>query len=333
MDYFVNEQPPPIILIGGTGRSGTNITKTLLSRHPAVASLPFEHRFLIDPDGLVDFYRSFTAAWSPYLADRRIKRLEALLLTLAKQSVWSRWLGNIILKLNRDGRTLSPRWYHRWNLNASFPNFESHVQALIAELRDFTFPAAWSGTESYTWHPRIYHAAPKSRQELAPILGKFVNRVTREYLTKTGKTFFVEDNTWNILFARELLEILPQAKILHVYRDPRDVVASCVHQRWCPSNLEQAASWYLDLMTYWFTVRTDLPPQSYYELKLEDLVAQTETVVQKICQFAELPYHPAMLKTDLSKSRNGRWRHDFSPEEQHRLQNILGKIAIELGYR
>jgi len=228
--------------------------------------LPFEHRFLIDPDGLVDFYRSFTAAWSPYLADRRIKRLEKLLLTLAEQPVWSRWIGNAILKLNRDGKTISPRIYHRWHLTAHFPGFKSHVQSLIAELREFSFSAAWSGTESYSWHPEIDHMGPKTPQELAPILGKFVNRVVNDYLAQVGKTVFVEDNTWNILIARELLDMLPQAKILHIYRDPRDVVASFVHQRWCPNDIEQAARWYLDLMTHWFTVRDSLPQESYHEL-------------------------------------------------------------------
>jgi hypothetical protein len=62
-----------MIFVGGTGRSGTSIVKELIAAHPGAASLPFEYRFIIDPDGLVDFYTSYTAAWSPYLADRTLK--------------------------------------------------------------------------------------------------------------------------------------------------------------------------------------------------------------------------------------------------------------------
>ena len=54
-----------VIFIGGSGRSGTNILRKILSNHSKVASLPFEHRFIIDPNGIIDFYNSFTLNWSP----------------------------------------------------------------------------------------------------------------------------------------------------------------------------------------------------------------------------------------------------------------------------
>jgi hypothetical protein len=331
MDNQVTLPSPAIILIGGTGRSGTNITKALLSRHPAVASLPFEYRFIIDPDGIVDFYRSFTGCWSPYMADRRLKRLETLLLTLAEQPTFDRIIGNLIRKLNPNGKLLTPRTYHRWHLDAHLPNFKQHVQALIAELRDFSFPAYWVGSESYVWRPRIHHAGPKAPSDLAPILGGFINRVIHEYLTQAQKSFFVEDNTWNILFARELLDLIPQARILHIYRDPRDVVASFTHQRWCPTDVEQAARWYRDLMSHWFTVRADLPQGSYYEFNLDRLVMETEPVVKEICEFTGVSFHPAMLQIDLSKSNRGRWEQDFTPAEQSIVQHILGDLIEELG--
>ena len=60
-----------MILVGGTGRCGTSILKEILATHPNAASLPFEYRFIIDPDGIIDFYASYTATWSPYIADRK----------------------------------------------------------------------------------------------------------------------------------------------------------------------------------------------------------------------------------------------------------------------
>ena len=74
-----------ILLIGGTGRSGTTILYKIFSQHPDIASVP-ESRFLIDPEGLIDFYFSVTKLWSPYLYDIKLKRLKHVLDKSAKKS-------------------------------------------------------------------------------------------------------------------------------------------------------------------------------------------------------------------------------------------------------
>jgi hypothetical protein len=323
---------PNILFIGGTGRSGTNITKDLLTKHPQVASLPFEYRFIIDPDGLVDFYRSYTAAWTPYLADQRLKRLEGLLNTLSGEPAGHKLIGNLIRKLDPRGRVLSPRQYHGWHLDEHLPGFCGLSRELLAELREFSFPACWVGTKGYTWRPRVYHAGPRTREELAPILGGFIDRVIGRFLTGQGRQFFVEDNTWNILLAQELVELVPQARILHVYRDPRDVVASFMQQRWSPGDVRQASLWYESMMRHWFRVRAGLPPVSWYEFSLESLVSDPERVITAICDFAGIPYDPVLLTTDLSRSHSGRWRRDLTPEQQKVAEEILGGVLTELGY-
>lgn len=332
MDSSIKANDPKIIFIGGTGRCGTNISKALLTNHPQVATLPFEYRFIIDPDGIVDFYRSYTATWSPFLADRRLKRLEILLHTLAEEPTLHRLAGSLIRYINRDGKTLAPRRYYGWNLDVHLPNFKQYTRDLMVKLTEFSFSACWVGTESYAFHPGVYHAGPKSQDELAQILGDFIRRVINGFLVKRGQVFYVEDNTWNILFARELIELVPTAKILHVYRDPRDVVASFTHQRWSPSDTRQAALWYKSIMNHWFTVRADLPRGSYYEYSLESLVNSTEQVVKEICHFTGIPYDPTLLEIDLTKSNSGRWRQEFSNEDQQIIQDVLGETVREFGY-
>jgi Sulfotransferase family len=332
MDSPLSAGDPNIIFVGGTGRSGTNITKDLLAKHPQVATLPFEYRFIIDPDGIVDFYRGYAAVWSPYLADRRLKRLEKLLNTLAGEPLGHRLLGNLIRRLDPRGRVLSPRQYHGWHLNEHLPGFAQLSQELLAKLRAFSFPAFWVGTESYAYRPHVYHASPMSREELASILGRYLCQVIGRFLAKQNKQFFVEDNTWNILVARELIELVPHARILHVYRDPRDVVASFMQQRWSPGAVKEAALWYDSMMKHWFTVRAGLPPGSWYEFSLENLVGDTERVVSEICDFCGIPYDPVLLETDLGRSHTGRWRRDLSCEEHQVAESILSNTLTELGY-
>ena len=321
-----------MILVGGTGRSGTSILKEVIASHSDAASLPFEYRFIIDPDGLIDFYASFTATWSPYLADRRLKRLESLLNNLGREPLHHKILGRLLRWLNRDGKMLSPRAYHGWELNHHLPHWDQHVQTLMSELVEFSFPACWVGTESYQFSPEVYHSASRSRQELARILGGFVQDVIDDLLDRTGKEFFIEDNTWNVLFAREIIELLPEAKIIHIHRDPRDVVASFSRQRWCPADKEQGARWYRAMMAHWFNVRSDLPIGTYYEVGLEELVAAPEAVLREVCEFAEISFDRAMLQVDLGDSHSGRWEAEFSDAEKGVVHEILGDIISELGY-
>ncbi len=46
--------PPPIVFVGGTGRSGTHVLATLLGRHPFYADVEIEARFHAKPRGLPD---------------------------------------------------------------------------------------------------------------------------------------------------------------------------------------------------------------------------------------------------------------------------------------
>jgi hypothetical protein len=196
----------------------------------------------------------------------------------------------------------------------------------------FSFSGCWVGSQSYQIQSTIYHAPPLSRDELAPILGDFIRDVIAEILSEQNKSFFVEDNTWNVFFARELLELLPEAKLIHVYRDPRDVVASFSQQRWSPSNRIQAARWYRDMMQHWFEVRSGLPTHSYHELSLESLVASPREILTSICEFAGITFDEAMLEIDLSHSHTGRWKRECSDEEKIKIQVILGDVIGELGY-
>jgi hypothetical protein len=321
-----------IVFVGGTGRSGTSIVKEILANHSGAASLPFEYRFIIDPDGLIDFYASYTAVWSPYIADRKLKNLECFLETLAHEPLHHRIIGRFLRRLNRDGKILSPRKYHGWELNQHLPNYAKHVQNLISKLVQFSFPACWVGTASYSYLPQVYHASPKTKEELASILGDFIQNVVGDFVAQSGKSFFVEDNTWNIFFAKEIIELVPEAKIIHVYRDPRDVVASFSHQRWSPTDKIQGACWYQTMMDRWFALRSLLPGNCYIEVKLEDLVSHPKDVLLEICRFLGISLEQGMLQVDLGHAHQGRWMQEFTLFEKEKVQAILGDIIVELGY-
>ena len=263
---------PRHVAVGGTGRSGTNLLKQILSEHSQVHTLPFEHRFVIDPGGVIDFYHGFADSWSPFVADRKLRDLERYLLRLARRSPLREAVGTLFTLLDRSGRFLVPPSYQGWELERWFPGYEARVRALIEELQEFEYRGRWPGSSGPAIGGRVRFAPFASRAALAPVLGRFVNDCVNAALSRAGKNCFVEDNTWNILFATDLLALSPNLKLVHVIRDPRDVVASFTRQPWCPDDLAQAATYYRSIVAKWRSVRPDLPATRWLEIRLEDLI-------------------------------------------------------------
>ena len=325
--------PPRLIFIGGSGRCGTSVTKNLLARHPDVATLAFEYRFTLDPDGLVDFLNSFAATWSPFLADRRLQRLERFLRALGRRSAPHGAIATALTRLGVGSRRLTRQQYFGWELARHLPNYGAHIDRLMARLAEFRYAASWVGSESYRWHPVMYYGAPLDKASLIEPLSAFLCDVVADILRTREKSVYVEDNTHNILFAEDLLRLAPGAKLIHVYRDPRDVVASLMRQRWAPDRADQAAIWYRDLMRRWLEIRPRLAGDRVLEIRLEDLIARTGEITRRVCEFADLPYDPHLVDTDLSRGNVGRWQRDLSDADARTVDQILQPLIAVFGPR
>jgi len=142
----------------------------------------------------------------------------------------------------------------------------------------------------------------------------------------------VEDNTWNGLFARELLSLFPESCFVHVYRDPRDVVVSFAGQRWAPADLPTACRWYADLMGRWLSTRKDLDASRYREISMESLVGNPKEVLSGLCELSGLQFDASMLNVEFSSESIGRWRRDISTAEQAQIDTQLAPFVRELGY-
>jgi hypothetical protein len=319
-------------MISGTGRSGTNITKAIFAKHSKVATLPFEYRIIIDPGGIIDFYHSFTKSWSPFAADKKIRELEQFLLSKAVKDEALFAEGQKIKAIESSGRKITPPSYHGWELEKWIPGYTIHIKNLISQLTAFTFEGRWPGSESFSENNKMYFSGHYDPEKLRTLLGEFINNLTSGILQKQEKEVYAEDNTWNILFAGSLLEMLPNARLIHIIRDPRDVVASFVKQNWAPDNLDQAIAFYLSIINRWFEVEAKLDPKQFLLIKLEDLSTSPEAEIRKMCAFSQIDFETSMLEVDLSASNAGRWQKEFSGAEIEKLERSLQGASERLGY-
>jgi O-antigen/teichoic acid export membrane protein len=86
----------------------------------------------------------------------------------------------------------------------------------------------------------------------------------------------------------------PDARYIHLVRDPRDVARSVVQKGWA-GNLYQGAEFWLKAETCWEALVTHLPEDRFIELRYEDLILRTREVLDEVCQFVGVEYSEAML--------------------------------------
>ena len=135
----------PCLLIGGPGRSGTNIMKDVLRSHPLVFGLPFETRFTVDPDGLAPTLRLLRSSWSLFVAEQALRRLDGLLSRVAGRSFIDRAAAVGERVMGKMGRAFTHRAYREWDMAKVFPGFARHKEELIADLTLRQYEGEWAG--------------------------------------------------------------------------------------------------------------------------------------------------------------------------------------------
>ena len=312
---------PTITLIGGNGRSGTTLLRRLLGRHEAVCESP-EWRVPVDPGGLVDFYVGETGAWSPLLFDARLRALRRVLQAVSAKPGWLHWYRRALHAsglAKAQGRNLDVA-YGQMDVTRFCPNFEELARELLVRLEVFRYQAVWTGS-SFLDDGSLTFGGPFDSIELRDLLGDFFRGVASSAAAHASAQHYVEKNTWYPLVFDRFLELVPEARLVVIRRDPRDVVCSLMEQRWAPSELDSAAHYYTKLDQRWAHVRKHLTTDVYLEVEYEELVENPEMVLTSIGEFAGIPI--AQGPYGLSAKSIGRWRNNLTPTQIERLGALL----------
>ena len=119
-------------------------------------------------------------------------------------------------------------------------------------------------------------------------------------MADAGGKVFVDKLPMNVLGLPLIAKLFPEARVLVVRRDPRDVVLSCFRRQFALDgssreflDLGRAAAFYDQVMrlTELYRSRIEL---ELMVLRYEDLVADFEARSREICAFTDLPWTPAL---------------------------------------
>ena len=177
-----------------------------------------------------------------------------------------------------------------------------------------------------------------SYEELFLSLMRFFARVH-------GRRRCGEKTPHNALVAEILCQWYPGASVIHLLRDPRDAVASMLRMPWAPGNVRSnALSWLLFNLAAW---RLRSSPR-YLLVRYEQLVAQPEQELRRICAFVGEEYFPAMLvpnwdptadlpwfrraEEPVTTGRLGKWREELTADQVALVEWYVGPHMQTFGY-
>jgi hypothetical protein len=132
----------------------------------------------------------------------------------------------------------------------------------------------------------------------------------------------------------ELARIWPNARYIRLMRDPRDVALSCVKIGFTGSPWIGAQIW-ADAVENWSRLKELVPEERRLELRFEDLVADPERELERLCRFLGVQYVPEMqeIDRDTTYSRPGprvarSWRDSASAYEIALVEARIGPDRI-----
>jgi hypothetical protein len=209
-----------------------------------------------------------------------------------------------------------------------------------------------------------------SEQDLARLLSegqpvryeRFVARIFDLYATRRGKRLAGDKTPGYVRRIRQLHELWPGARFVHLIRDPRDLCLSMLDWRSGEKTAGRFGTWETDpvLSTalYWrMSVGVGreagqaLGPGLYHEVRYEDLVAFPDKELERTCEFLSLPYAKAMTRFHegrMQPEKPGRsskarwlpptaglrdWQAQLDPSDVELIEAAAGDLLTNLGYK
>ncbi|HEY1721158.1 MAG TPA: sulfotransferase [Magnetospirillaceae bacterium] len=179
---------------------------------------------------------------------------------------------------------------------------------------------------------------------------EFIDLFRKNCLGRSAKSIWAEKTPDNILRFDFVREHFPNALLVHVIRDGRDVVCSLRRQSWLkvPPDRRDTLEAVEVAIDYWIRhIETGLRFRNdprYVEFKYEDMIHQPEETLAPLFAAAGVEWTPTVLvPTDgndkkqphenaINTNALEQWRRELRPEEVELIERKAGPLLRSLGY-
>ncbi|MEV4282749.1 sulfotransferase family protein [Actinoplanes xinjiangensis] len=186
-----------------------------------------------------------------------------------------------------------------------------------------------------------------------PTLGSAFGVVFRMYSQRFGKPRWGDKRPLYLRHLPTILRLFPDAQIINIMRDGRDCVASLKETPWKPSDFDTLIDYWAQSADASLLAARRYPEDVYHQVRYEDLVADPEPHLRRICAFLDEEYDPAMSAPNKLASvavpeyktwhtlthqaptteRIQSWRTRLTDEELRRCEEVFGERLAKFGYQ
>jgi Sulfotransferase family len=132
--------------------------------------------------------------------------------------------------------------------------------------------------------------------------------------------------------------VFPDARYIHLLRDPRDVARSCIGMGWV-GNVYYGVDFWQEAENSWDQLKSSLRDDQYMEIKYEDLLQDVKSGLVRICEFVGLEYSDQMMNysshTTYAPPDNKliyQWKNKYSKRELQLVEHKVGKMLVARKY-
>jgi hypothetical protein len=181
---------------------------------------------------------------------------------------------------------------------------------------------------------RIFILWPLDKEELTmnllsvkefadyPLLCKMVYYEMRK--DKKEISVLIDKNPLHSIFLEKIIHIFPQAKFIHLIRDPRDNVNSNIRGFNKKNTFFLARKW-LGFNAEIENVKHDIP-HKFFTIIYEDLVVNTENIFRALCEYLGVKYNESMMNHQFLERLQGYEGAKFYERAKKTHQNLLQPI-------
>ncbi|MET9382425.1 sulfotransferase [Streptomyces sp. NPDC002928] len=196
------------------------------------------------------------------------------------------------------------------------------------------------------------HSVAERIADAPPTLGSALGVPLQAYAERHGKVRWGDKRPAYALHVDAILRLFPDAQFVHLVRDGRDCVASLLGMPWWHRGFHEAVATWAQVMDVTRRYARRLGPDSWREVRYEDLLADPETQLRGICAYLGEEYAPETTEPHrlagtavparktwhqrthgaLDATRAGSWQQRLTPDQIRLCEAVLGERLVRNGY-